>query len=471
VNIAYTMACSGRDCNEGFSVFRLGILRFPLGIKNPPVEVRLYDFTTTHWNTPAPYTHNNGTFVTGLVAADDMLYVVGVLGRTLDRAEDGFVYAIDAGTLNSQYMFRVVSLDGTPSDGGRRVPSAVLGAGSYNGYAYITGTAGNYYLEFTPFNPSNITGTANRYTFTLRTERPDLTELRNFLGGGFNDPVFDQDAHPSTAGFYGVLRLKPATTTTSTTTSTVTETTTSTTTSTVVFPITTTATATRTVTSTPTVTVTQFTTSTRTTATTVVTTMQISSTIYTTRIVENTTTRVETVTFVTTIPYVTTLTGTTTMLRVVTATKTPTVYLNQTVRLTTTIEVQQEAIIPWTYLILPFMLLLPFPPLLIMKGRRLTMTILEGAGAQTSVTQQTSILNEYLKPTVGSIKRGGKVIFRNKDRVIHTVELFIPGVPDKHWVFVLKPGEKAGIKMKEPGKYFIILERVPRKVGILEVGQ
>jgi hypothetical protein len=43
-------------------------------------------------------------------------------------------------------------------------------------------------------------------------------------------------------------------------------------------------------------------------------------------------------------------------------------------------------------------------------------------------------------------------------------------VPDKHWVFVLKPGEKAGIKMKEPGKYFIILERVPRKVGILEVG-
>jgi hypothetical protein len=471
VNIAYTMACSGRDCNEGFSVFRLGILRFPLGIKNPPVEVRLYDFTTTHWNTPAPYTHNNGTFVTGLVAADDMLYVVGFLGRNLDRAEDGFVYAIDAETLNPQYMFRVVSLNGTPSDGGQRVPSAVLGAGSYNGYAYITGTAGNYYLEFTPFNPSNITGTANRYTFALTTIEPRLEELRNFQRVVDITPVFDQDAHPSTAGFYGVLRLKQATTTTSTTTSTVTETATSTTTSTVVFPITTTATATRTVTSTPTVTVTQFTTSTRTTATTVVTTMQISSTIYTTRIVENTTTRVETVTFVTTIPYVTTLTGTTTMLRVVTATKTPTVYLNQTVRLTTTIEVQQEAIIPWTYLILPFMLLLPFPPLLIMKGRRLTITILEGAGAQTSVTQQTSILNEYLKPTVGSIKRGGKVIFRNKDRVIHTVELFIPGVPDKHWVFVLKPGKKAGIKMKEPGKYFIILERVPRKVGILEVGQ
>jgi hypothetical protein len=471
VNIAYTMKCSGRDCAVGISeAFRLGILRFPLDDPSS-VVVRLYSFTTTHWNTPAPYTHANGTFVTGLVAADDMLYVVGLLAKELDMAEDGFVYAVDARTLNPQYMFRVVSLNGPPSDGGPRVPSAVLGAGSYNGYAYITGTAGNYYLEFTPFNPSNITGTANRYSFKLTTEKPDLTELTYFQRDVPNIPVFDQDAHPWTAGFYGVLRLKQATTTTSTTTSTVTETITSTTTSTVVFPITTTATATRTVTSTPTVTVTQFTTSTRTTATTVVTTMQISSTIYTTRIVENTTTRVETVTFVTTIPYVTTLTGTTTILRVVTATKTPTVYLNQTVRLTTTIEVQQEAIIPWTYLILPFMLLLPFPPLLIMRSRRLTITILEGAGAQISVTQQTSILNEYLKPAVGSIKRGGKVIFRNKDRVIHTVELFIPGVPDKHWVFVLKPGEKAGIKMKEPGKYFIILERVPRKVGILEVGQ
>jgi hypothetical protein len=486
VNIAYTMKCSGRDCAVGISeAFRLGILRFPL---NDPssVEVRLYNFTTTHWNTPAPYNHYNNTWVTQVAEAGGVLYIVGFLNmdpnwliydegsRSYSLAEDldGFVYAVDARTLNPQYMFRVVSLDGAPSSGGSRVPSAVLGAGSYNGYAYITGTAGNYYLEFTPFNPSNITGTATRNGFPLTTKYDIVfEEYRNFQFDYDNNPIFDQDAHPSTAGFYGVLRLKSATTTTSTTTSTVTETTTSTITSTVVFPITTTATATRTVTSTPTVTVTQFTTSTRTTATTVVTTMQIFSTIYTTRIVENTTTRVETVTFVTTIPYVTTLTGTTTILRVVTATKTPTVYLNQTVRLTTTIEVQQEAIIPWTYLILPFMLLLPFPPLLIMKGRRLTITILEGAGAQTSVTQQTSILNEYLKPTVGSIKRGGKVIFRNKDRVIHTVELFIPGVPDKHWVFVLKPGEKAGIKMKEPGKYFIILERVPRKVGILEVGQ
>jgi hypothetical protein len=93
-----------------------------------------------------------------------MLYMVGVpwLRSSRPKAEDGFVYAVDARTLNPQYMLRVVSLDGAPSDGGKRVPSAVLGAGSYNGYAYITGTAGNYYLEFTPFNPSNITGTATR---------------------------------------------------------------------------------------------------------------------------------------------------------------------------------------------------------------------------------------------------------------------------------------------------------------------
>ena len=475
VNIAFTIQCLGGDCNEGVNAntYRLALLNFSLVEEDPTVKVKLYNWGTTHWNTPRPYSHTNNTWITRIVKADDMLYIVGFLGTAPDKREDGFVYAVDARTLNPQYMFRVVSLDGSPSDGGKRVPSAVLGAGSYNGHAYITGTAGNYYLEFTPFNPRDITGTANRRSLTIAApDKPPLfQELSKFQGVVDITPVFDQNVHPSTAGFYGVLRLKQATTTTSTSTSTVTETATSTITSTVVFPITTTATATRTVTSTPTVTVTQFTTSTRTTATTVVTTMQISSTIYTTRIVENTTTRVETVTFVTTIPYVTTLTGTTTMLRVVTATKTPTVYLNQTVRLTTTIEVQQEAIIPWTYLILPFMLLLPFPPLLIMKGRRLTITILEGAGAQTSVTQQTSILNEYLKPTVGSIKRGGKVIFRNKDRVIHTVELFIPGVPDKHWVFVLKPGKKAGIKMKEPGKYFIILERVPRKVGILEVGQ
>jgi hypothetical protein len=451
VNIAYTMACSGRDCNEGFSVFRLGILRFPLGIRNPPVEVRLYNFTTTHWNTPTPYDHYNGTFVTGLVTADDVLYVVGVLGRNLDRAEDGFVYAVDARTLNPQYMFRVVSLDGAPSDGGRRVLSAVLGAGSYNGYAYITGTAGNYYLEFTPFNPSNITGTATRNYFTLEPVRPELTtELRNFEWAYDGVPLFDQDVHPSTAGFYGVLRLKQATTTTSTTTS-----------------------ITRTVTSTPTTTVTRFTTSTR----TAVTTEYVSSTVYTTRIVEGTVTRVETVTSVTTIPHVTTLTDTTTIHRTATATTTPTAYAaaqttifrNQTVQLTTTRIIQPEGMVPWSYLLLPFMPLLLFPPLVFASGRRLTITILEGAAAQQPKAHSASILNEHFKPSVGKIKRNGKANFINKDREAHELELYIPEMPGKKRVFTLKPGEKVGIKIREPGKYFFRLTTNPDKLGILEV--
>jgi hypothetical protein len=452
VNIAFTMECRGLDCSEdGRLAYRLGLLRFPLGIRNPRAEVRLYDFTTTHWNTPAPYDHANGTLVTGLVAADDMLYVVGFLGRNLDRAEDGFVYAVDARTLNPQYMFRVVSLNGPPSDGGRRVLSAVLGAGSYNGYAYITGTAGNYYLEFTPFNPSNITGTATRNYFTLEPVRPELTrELRNFEWAYDGVPLFDQDVHPSTAGFYGVLRLKQATTTTSTTTS-----------------------ITRTVTSTPTTTVTRFTTSTR----TAVTTEYVSSTVYTTRIVEGTVTRVETVTSVTTIPVVTTLTGTTTVRSVVTATTTPTVYAaaqttvyrNQTVQLTTTKIIQPEGMVPWPYLLLPFMPLLLFPPLVLTGRRRLTITILEGAAAQPPKAQPANILSEYFKPGVGRIKRGGKVTFRNKDKEMHEVELYAPGMPGRQRIFTLKPGEKVGIKISDPGRYFFRLTRNPDKLGILEV--
>jgi plastocyanin len=459
VNIAYTMACRGRDCNEGFSVFRLGILRFPLGIRQPRVEVRLYDFTTTHWNTPAPYDHDNGTFVTGLVAADDMLYVVGLLANSLDSAQDGFVYAIDAGTLNPQYMFRVVSLDGAPYSGGRRVPSAVLGAGSYNGYAYITGTAGNYYLEFTPFNPSNITGTATRNSFTLTTERPDLTELRNVIVGGFNDPVFDQDAHPRTAGFYGVLRLKPATTTTSTTTSTVTSTTT------------------RTVTSTPTTTVTRFTTSTQTAVATVVQTEYVFSTVYTTRVVEGTVTRVETVTSVTTIPYVTTLTDTTTVRSVVTATTTPTVYAtvqttvlrNMTTYLTTTKTVQPPDTVPWWYILFPFIPLLLLPPIVATTRGRLKITILEGAGEQQPGAQPSDILSEYFKPSVGRLQKNGKATFINKDRTTHTVEIYTPEEPGRIKTLTLKPGQKAQIKFKEPGRYFFRLQTNPDKIGILQV--
>jgi hypothetical protein len=487
VNIAYTMECSGRDCAVGISeAFRLGILRFPLDDPSS-VEVRLYNFTTTHWNTPAPYNHNNNTWVTRVAEAGGVLYIVGFLNmdpnwliydegsRSYSLAEDldGFVYAVDARTLNPQYMFRVVSLNGPPSDGGQRVPSAVLGAGSYNGYAYITGTAGNYYLEFTPFNPSNITGTANRYTFALTTKNIDFKEYRNFPFDYDNIPIFDQDVHPGTAGFYGVLRLKQATTTTSTTTSIVTETTTSTTTSTVVSPTTTTSTTTRTVTSTPTTTVTRFTTSTR----TAVTTEYVSSTVYTTRIVEGTVTRVETVTSVTTIPVVTTLTGTTTVRSVVTATTTPTVYAaaqttvyrNQTVQLTTTKIIQPEGMVPWPYLLLPFIPLLLFPPLVLTGRRRLTITILEGAAAQPPKAQPANILSEYFKPGVGRIKRGGEVTFRNKDKEMHEVELYAPGMPGRQRIFTLKPGEKVGIKISDPGRYFFRLTRNPDKLGILEV--
>jgi plastocyanin len=479
VNIAFSINCFGPYCNVDFSVFRLGILRFPLGISNPPVEVRLYDFTTTHWNTPAPYTHNNGTFVTGLVAADDMLYVVGLLANSLDRAEDGFVYAVDARTLNPQYMFRVVSLNGPPSDGGRRVFSAVLGAGSYNGYAYITGTAGNYYLEFTPFNPSNITGTAERNDFILTIGIPDLKELRNVLGGGFNDPVFDRDVHPSTAGFYGVLRLKPATTTTSTTTSTVTSTLTSTTTETSTSTVTstTTSTTTRTVASNPTATVTRFTTSTQTVVATVVQTEYVFSTVYTTRVVEGTVTRVETVTSVTTIPYVTTLTDTTTVRSVVTATTTPVVYAtvqttvlrNMTTYLTTTKAVQPPDTVPWWYILFPFIPLLLLPPVVVTTRGRLKITILEGAGEQQPGAQPSDILSEYFKPSVGRLQKNGKATFINKDRATHTVEIYTPEEPGRIKTLTLKPGQKAQIKFKEPGRYFFRLQTNPDKIGILQV--
>jgi hypothetical protein len=462
VNIAFTMACSGRDCSEdGRLAYRLGLLRFPLGIRNPPVEVRLYDFTTTHWNTPAPYNHDNNTWVTRVVEAGGVLYIVGFLNIDLNWLIydpgsgsyslapdlDGFVYAVDSRTLDAQYMLRVVSLDGPPSSGGSRVPSAVLGAGSYNGYAYITGTAGNYYLEFTPFNPSNITGTATRDGFKLTTERPDLTELRNVQDGGFNDPVFDQDAHPSTAGFYGVLRLKPSTTTTSTTTSTVTETTTSTTT--------------RTVTSTPTTTVTRFTTSTQTAVATVFQTEYVFSTVYTTRVVEGTVTMVETVTSVTTIPYVTTLTDTTTVRSVVTATTTPTVYAtlqttivrNTTTYLTTTKTVQPPDMVPWWYV--PVSLTpLPLIPLMAAMFR----------GGLKII-----ILNEDFRPSVGRVRRGKWVTYINKDREVHTLEFYNQQEPDQVRTLTIDPGKNGRIKFKAKGRYFFRLQVNPKKIGILEV--
>jgi hypothetical protein len=490
VNIAFTIKCFGPDCAVGVSeAFRLGLLRFPLDDPSS-VEVRLYNFTTTHWNTPAPYNHYNNTWVTRVVEAKGVLYIVGFLVKefsswidpsSYDLSEelDGFVYAVDARTLDAQYMFRVVSLNGAPSDGGSRVPSAVLGAGSYNGYAYITGTAGNYYLEFTPFNPSNITGTATPNSFTLEIGSPDLTELRNGLVGGFNDPVFDQDAHPSTAGFYGVLRLKPATTTTSTTTSTVTSTLTSTTTETSTSTVTstTTSTTTRTVTSTPTTTVTRFTTSTQTAVATVVQTEYVFSTVYTTRVVEGTVTRVETVTSVTTIPYVTTLTDTTTVRSVVTATTTPTVYAtvqttvlrNMTTYLTTTKAVQPPDTVPWWYILFPFIPLLLLPPVVVTTRGRLKITILEGAGEQHPGAQPSDILSEYFKPSVGRLQKNGKATFINKDRATHTVEIYTLEEPGRIKTLTVKPGQKAQIKFKEPGRYFFRLQTNPDKIGILQV--
>jgi plastocyanin len=474
VNIAFTINCFGPYCNVDFSEgFRLGILRFPLDAPSP-VEVRLYNFTTTHWNTPAPYNHDNNTWVTRVVEAGGVLYIVGFLVKefsswidpsSYDLSEelDGFVYAVDARTLDAQYMLRVVSLNGTPSYGGRRVFSAVLGAGSYNGYAYITGSAGNYYLEFTPFNPSNITGTATRNSFKLEIGRPDLKELLppNFQGDVPNIPVFDQDAHPSTAGFYGVLRLKPATTTTSTTTSTVTST----------------STTTRTVTSTPTTTVTRFTTSTQTAVATVVQTEYVFSTVYTTRVVEGTVTRVETLTSVTTIPYVTTLTDTTTVRSVVTATTTPTVYAtlqttimrNTTTYLTTTKAVQPPDTVPWWYILFPFIPLLLLPPVVVTTRGRLKITILEGAGEQHPGAQPSDILSEYFKPSVGRLQKNGKATFINKDRATHTVEIYTPEEPGRIKTLTVKPGQKAQIKFKEPGRYFFRLQTNPDKIGILQV--
>jgi plastocyanin len=462
VNIAFTIQCLGRDCNGGVNAktYRLALLNFSLE-EDPTVKVKLYNWSTTHWNTPSPYRHTNNTWIMRIVKADNMLYMIGFLGSAPNIREDGFVYAVDARTLNPQYMLRVVSLDGPPSDGGKRVPSAVLGAGSYNGYAYITGTAGNYYLELTPFNPSNITGTATRERqgISVPDRPPVFRELRNFQGDVDNTPVFDQDAHPRTAGFYGVLRLKPATTTTSTTTSTATSTTT------------------RTVTSTPTTTVTRFTTSTQTAVATVVQTEYVFSTVYTTRVVEGTVTRVETVTSVTTIPYVTTLTDTTTVRSVVTATTTPVVYAtlqttimrNTTTYLTTTKAVQPPDTVPWWYILFPFIPLLLLPPIVATTRGRLKITILEGAGEQQPGAQPSDILSEYFKPSVGRLQKNGKATFINKDRATHTVEIYTPEEPGRIKTLTVKPGQKAQIKFKEPGRYFFRLQTNPDKIGILQV--
>jgi hypothetical protein len=122
--------------------------------------------------TPTITTHGlRGLVAGGMTCSTWLDFLVKELSPGIDPSSydlseelDGFVYAVDARTLDAQYMLRVVSLDRDSYPmWARRVFSAVLGTGSYNGYAYITGTAGNYYLEFTPFNPSKH----NRYSRTL----------------------------------------------------------------------------------------------------------------------------------------------------------------------------------------------------------------------------------------------------------------------------------------------------------------
>jgi plastocyanin len=210
---------------------------------------------------------------------------------------------------------------------------------------------------------------------------------------------------------------------------------------------------------------------------TVVQTEYVFSTVYTTRVVEGTVTRVETVTSVTTIPYVTTLTDTTTLRSVVTATTTPVVYAtlqttimrNTTTYLTTTKAVQPPDTVPWWYILFPFIPLLLLPPIVATTRGRLKITILEGAGEQQPGAQPSDILSEYFKPSVGRLQKNGKATFINKDRATHTVEIYTPEEPGRIKTLTVKPGQKAQIKFKEPGRYFFRLQTNPDKIGILQV--
>lgn len=478
--IAFSILCSGADCSEdGSDTVRPAILWcLPPGeIRELPWSyVQLYKWNTIHWNYQSPYSHSNNTWVTDIAEAGGILYVVGFIGENPDpnMAGDGFVIAVEAKTpdtvfepemLEVQYFLRLASLMGEASGGGQKGISAVLGAGSYNGYAYITGSADNYYLEYGPFNPSNITGvTEIQLDRSLPLpERPDLTDLRNLSYIGDNDQLFDRDVSDAPAGFYGVLRLRPSGITTITSTTTDTLTTTST--------FTTTERTATTVISTPTTIVTRRTTTTRTALTTRLETEYVLSTVYTTRTVEDTSIRYETV------ASLITLTDTVKLSRIVTATTTPVVYAtvretvsrNQTVLLTRTIVIQPEGQPPWVFLVLPFLPLLLVPPPVMTVRRRLTIAILEGAGEQPPRTQKACLLNEYFKPSVGKLRRGGKVIFVNRDKASHEIELYRHDQRGKEIKIRLEPGRKTSIKVEEPGRYVFRLATGPDKIGVLEV--
>jgi hypothetical protein len=480
------VAASGFSSSSGSAgpvLFKLDS-RFNLVFTEP----NIIGFTPTHRDANNPY--RGLPFAWDLDVSDTQVFIVGGIEYDYDNDKypdnDGFVVVANKTDGNPFYFLKIVSRENNAYKGGARVNSAAQAVNVYGDCAYITGYAENYYLEYEPLNPTAKPNPVSSTTSIITIGEETLILEKNFNGQRSLNPLFDQDAYTriKSNGFYGVLCMSPATarsitTSTSTTTSTVTSTLTSTTTetSTSTATSTTTSTTTRTVTSTPTTTVTRFTTSTQTAVATVVQTEYVFSTVYTTRVVEGTVTRVETVTSVTTIPYVTTLTDTTTLRSVVTATTTPVVYAtvqttvlrNMTTYLTTTKAVQPPDTVPWWYILFPFIPLLLLPPIVATTRGRLKITILEGAGEQQPGAQPSDILSEYFKPSVGRLQKNGKATFINKDRATHTVEIYTPEEPGRIKTLTLKPGQKAQIKFKEPGRYFFRLQTNPDKIGILQV--
>ena len=425
-------------------------------------EPNIIGFTPTHRDANYPY--QGLPFAWDLDVSDTQVFIVGGIEYDYDNDKypdnDGFVVVANKIDGNPFYFLKIVSRENDAYKGGARVNSAALAVNVYSDCAYITGYAENY-LEYEPLNPTatSIPVRSTTSNIIIGGETPILEE--NFDGANSLNPLFDQDAYTRKPnGFYGVLCMSPATARSITTSTS-----------------TTTSTTTRTVTFTPTTTVTRFTTSTQTAVATVVQTEYVFSTVYTTRVVEGTVTRVETVTSVTTIPYVTTLTDTTTVRSVVTATTTPTVYAtvqttimrNTTTYLTTTKAVQPLDTVPWWYILFPFIPLLLLPPVVVTTRGRLKITILEGAGEQQPGAQPSDILSEYFKPSVGRLQKNGKATFINKDRTTHTVEIYTPEEPGRIKTLTVKPGQKAQIKFKEPGRYFFRLQTNPDKIGILQV--
>jgi plastocyanin len=415
-------------------------------------------FTPTHRDANNPY--QGLPFALDLDVSDTQVFIVGGIGYA--SSNDGFVVVANKTDGNPFYFLKIVSRENDAYTGGARVNSAAQAVNVYRDCAYITGYAENYYLEYEPLNPTATPNPVSSTTSNIIIDKETPILERNFVGDNSLNPLFDQDAYTGIKpnGFYGVLCMSPATARSITTSTS-----------------TTTSTTTRTVTSTPTTTVTRFTTSTQTAVATVVQTEYVFSTVYTTRVVEGTVTRVETVTSVTTIPYVTTLTDTTTVRSVVTATTTPTVYAtlqttvlrNMTTYLTTTKAVQPPDTVPWWYILFPFIPLLLLPPVVVTTRGRLKITILEGAGEQQPGAQPSDILSEYFKPSVGRLQKNGKATFINKDRATHTVEIYTPEEPGRIKTLTVKPGQKAQIKFKEPGRYFFRLQTNPDKIGILQV--